>query len=564
MKMLRKITAAAAVLVITLSGITGSTAVYAYESGFLTEGGWYETAYAVWEDSAAAYAEVSYKSVDDEEYTLISGDDTALIRQIDPETARVDIPGLGAGKYDIKVVASNRKTLETRVTVLAEDRSGYAHFNRPTESRADDASYDGVGAYKDDGTPKEGADIIYVTNENKNTIEYSGYRGIGVILSNAKFLHKPLIVRFIGKIDSSVWVLDPETKTITENCDEGEPIKGLYNRFYILSEDVNKYTVNAESTWQFDKVEDANDTDTYISMLDIKSNKVLGYTGFSNITLEGVGTDAEFVNWGVLFRYCSSIEVKNITFTNYQEDGCTAQNANRVWFHRCTFNMGKNLCDLTDEQDKGDGDGSSDVNVCENVTISYCTYNGTHKTSLSGNGDSTKQYNYTYHHNFYNGCRARLPLARYVNVHTYNNYVKGTTETSISARASAFVFSEGNYYEDNNTVFESKSGSKGNGIVKSYNDIITTDIESDGFINMVSDRNETLDIAAVDGETNQHLSEKLSEGGYINNFDTNPDYFYYADGASAVSYLTDAEKAKTDAENYSGSLKDNVEYIAVA
>ncbi len=561
-KILKKAAAAFLSAGLIFSG-TAFTA-YGSETGILTSGGWYETAYITCADRSAENVEVSYKITDEEEYTLISGDDKALIRQTDAETARADIPGLSAGDYDIKIVTSKRETLETKVTVLAEDRSGYAHFNRPTEPTAEDNSYDGVGAYKDDGTPKDNADIIYVTNETKNTVEYRGLKGIGAILTNAKFSNKPLIVRFIGKIDSSVWVLDSETKTITENCEESEPVNGLYNRFYILSDDVDKYTVNAESVWQFDKVDDPDDTDTYISMLDIKSYKVKGYTGFSNITLEGIGTDTEFVNWGVLFRYCNSVEVKNITFSDYQEDACTAQFANRVWFHRCTFNIGKNLCDLTDEQDKGDGDGSADVNSCENVTISYCTFNGTHKTSLSGNGDSTKQYNYTYHHNFYNCCKSRLPLARYANIHSYNNYVKGTTSTSISARASAFVFSEANYYEDNAVVFESKESSKGSGIIKSYNDIITTETAETDFINIVSDRNETIDVSAADAETNQHLSEKLSEGGYINNFDTNPNYFYCENGSTAVSYLTDAETAKTDAENYSGVLKTDTEYINIA
>ncbi|MCD8090294.1 MAG: hypothetical protein LUD81_06690 [Clostridiales bacterium] len=565
MNILRKITAVGLALGLAFSGAAPIGSVFAAEEGaVLTSGGWYETAYVTWTDLSAENAEVSYKAADAEEYTVISGEDKALIRQIDAETARVDIPGLSAGDYDIKIVTSKKEELEAKVTVMAEDRSGYAHFNRPTESTPEDNSYDGVGAYKDDGTPKEGADIIYVTNETKNTVEYRGVKGIGKILSNAKYLNKPLIVRFIGKIDSSVWVLNSETKTITENCEEAEPINGLYNRFYILDSDVKKYTVNAESVWQFDKVTDPDDTDTYISMLDIKSYKVKGYTGFSNITLEGIGTDTEFVNWGVLFRYCSSVEVKNITFSDYQEDACTAQYANRVWFHRCTFNIGKNQCDLTDEQDKGDGDGSADVNSCENVTIAYCTFNGTHKTSLSGNSDSSKQYNYTYHHNFYNGCKSRLPLARYANIHSYNNYVKGTTGTSISARASAFIFSEANCYEDNNLAFESKEGSKGSGIIKSYNDVITPNIEGSDFIRIVDDRGETVDVEAIDSETNQHLSEKLSEGGYINNFDTSPYYFYCEEGATAVSHLTDAGTAKTEAESYSGALKNDTEYVSVS
>ncbi|MCC8097494.1 MAG: hypothetical protein LIO44_02820, partial [Eubacterium sp.] len=186
MKMFKKITAAVIAAGMVFSAAVSGSSAYADEETVLTSGGWYETAYATWADSEAEYAEVSYKKTGDEEYEVISGEDRALIRQVDADVARVDIPGLAAGEYDIKIVTSRRKTYETSVNVLAEDRSGYAHFNRPAESLPYDASYDGVGAYKDDGTPKDGADIIYVTNENKNTIEYSGYKGIGVILSNAK------------------------------------------------------------------------------------------------------------------------------------------------------------------------------------------------------------------------------------------------------------------------------------------------------------------------------------------------------------------------------------------
>ena len=62
-----------------------------------------------------------------------------------------------------------KRQVHTRngIQVYEYDRSGYAHFN-----------YDeGVGAYNNDGTPKDNAIIVYVTEENKNTVEIPGYEG---------------------------------------------------------------------------------------------------------------------------------------------------------------------------------------------------------------------------------------------------------------------------------------------------------------------------------------------------------------------------------------------------
>lgn len=366
MKLFKKAAALATALCMSLSGVgvLGVEALADTGSTFTSIGGWYETAYATWSDSNATSAEVYYKAkgAADSEYVRLNSStdavntslsvydgssyDTAagykkcVVRQTDSGTARVDIMGIGWGSFDIKVVASDgTTTYEDTVDILQEDRSGYAHFNRPTASSDDDNSYDGVGAYTDSGTPKDNADIIYVTEDNKNTVSYGGYTGIGNITSKVKSLYskngKPIIIRFLGEIDTTTWSLSGST--ITENSD-ATPLDGLLNRFYIYN---NSYTFNS-SSGNYETNTSNSTTDTYIGMMDFKGSSGDGYTAFSNITLEGVGTDAEFVNWGVSFRYANSIEVKNIIFTHYQEDGCSAQDSNRVWFHRCTFNVGKN------------------------------------------------------------------------------------------------------------------------------------------------------------------------------------------------------------------------------
>ena len=77
---------------------------------------------------------------------------------------RADIPGLKAGTYTVKVKPVVNGTEGTGATtsslnVTAHDRNGFA--------------FDGgrvPGGYKADGTPKDNAVILYITQNTKNTI----------------------------------------------------------------------------------------------------------------------------------------------------------------------------------------------------------------------------------------------------------------------------------------------------------------------------------------------------------------------------------------------------------
>ncbi|MCD7856121.1 MAG: hypothetical protein LUG66_10975 [Clostridiales bacterium] len=501
MKLFKKITALAlaAGLTASLLQIGGASA---YAAG-LTAGGWYETAYAEWQDETNIdAASVEYKKSSENTYTAV---DSELIRSGENGGGRVDILGLEAGTYDVKVTTGSGETLTAEnISVASEDRSGYAHFNRTT----------GVGAYNNDGTPKDNADIIYVTNETKNTVAYGSYTGLGNILKNAKKISNPLIIRVIGEIDTQTRDSDG-TKTTDKN-NGVVALEGLTDR--------------------------EQSSDSYFNMMDVSSAE--------NITLEGVGTDASISKWGLNFSGCSGVEVKNLTFGLYPEDACSASGSAYVWVHRCTFNKGENLYDLTDEQDKGDGDGSTDMNTCSNVTISYCRYNNTHKSSLNGGSNSTKQYNYTYHHNYFNSCNARLPLTRYVNLHMYNNYTYNAG-SAISARASAWVFSEANYYQDSTSIFGVQyDSSYGAGFIKSYMDTIdnSTYTEDDNIKVLTDTADRTLTFTAN--------SSKHPES--TQNFDTNSGVFYYdsANQVSKVAYLTDAATAKAEAVTNSGVMTD--------
>ena len=188
-------------------------------------------------------------------------------------------------------------------------------------------------------------------------------------------------------------------------------------------------------------------------------------SGVKNVTVEGIGEDARIFQWGMTFKTSSSVEVRNLTFEDYTEDACSFEGGSsedgsaidgfktkNFWIHHNNFEEGVNYWDVCNEQDKHDGDGSTDFKYLSNVTLSYNNYNYTHKTGLIGGSNSQHQANITFHHNYYNGCKSRLPLARQANMHMYNNYYHATTSTDVSLRAGAYAFIENCYFSSTESV----------------------------------------------------------------------------------------------------------------
>lgn len=466
-----------------------------------------EGLYAIWSnDSNGENAQIYYKKSDDKDYISV---DEELVRGNGNE-GRVDIVGLSKGNYDIKIVTSaGTQLLRNNIPVSAYDRSGYAHFNND----------EGVGAYNDDGTPKTDADIIYLTNDNKNTVTYNGKTGIGNIVKSSKNFKNPVIIRVIGTVETCLWDKD-QTQT-TDIANGRTPINNLTNNF--------------------------SSDDTYINMADVQ------YA--DNITVEGIGDDAVIERWGFTFSHCNNIEVRNLTFQNYPEDACSYQggsnsnmDAERFWLHNCRFNQGLNWCDLTTEQDKGEGDGSTDIKYCKYVTFAYNHFYECHKTSLHGGGNSAKQYHITWHHNYFEDVSSRMPLIRQANMHSYNNYYYNCGKC-IDARASAWVLSECNYFEKitgstSGAYKYSTDSTNGNPVIKAYNDVLDNAVAaSSNHIISTTDRTATYT-----------FSDNYNP---YPNFDTDSSVFYYdsVNKCSNVEYLTSAAQAKADCVANSGVLK---------
>ena len=146
---------------------------------------------------------VFYKLKDASDHEYVKLEDELMIA--DGDTLNCYILGITEGTYKVRIEAYGKNdgvifgiTL-TDIEVSAQDRSGYAHFN----------AVNGVGAYNNDGTVKENAKIIYVTNETKNTVtcEINGetYTGLVNILQAQYKSGTPMLVRIIGKITTNQW-----------------------------------------------------------------------------------------------------------------------------------------------------------------------------------------------------------------------------------------------------------------------------------------------------------------------------------------------------------------------
>jgi len=519
---------------------TGSLTLSAYE-------GYAEGAFVEFPaESGVSNYTVSYKKSGASAYTDI---DSELIR-VNGSTVRADIVGLSKGSYSIQVVAGSKKA-ECNVTVTSQDRSGYAHFDKSTSNKMVSA---GVGGYNNDGTPKDNAIIIYVTEKTKNSVTAkfgsTTYKGIVKILQNLEKSSKPVIIRIIGTIGAATWkefnytknsdgsdlitkyiIAQTEAKTgkklEKKNYSQAELYAGGFNKF-----DETKATIldNIEGQMKYDSSKDEFDS----------CWNDCGISNAENVTVEGIGTDAGLFQWGMTWKSSNSIEIKNLTFKDYTEDACSFEGgksgttidnftSKRLWLHNNTFYIGKNYWDVCKEQDKHDGDGSTDFKYCSYVSIAYNHYIKTHKTGLIGGGDEHLTANVTFHHNYYETCQSRLPLSRQANMHMYNNYYKGTTSTCLSVRAGGYAFVENCYFQDAKNPLEvvqgnEKSGSKW-GVIKYYNcefknSTIITSNNKGNYIHKVTDRSQTV--------TNYN--------SFNTKFDTDANAFYY-DATNKVTRL---------------------------
>ena len=481
----------------------------------VSAGGWNEMLYVVY--SGVTDADVTGVSYSGAVSGSLTGDDFKYLVRDTDSGLRVDIPGVPAGTYSVSLTTAKGVITQSGLEVNAQDRSGYAHYDYT----------EGVGAYTDNGTLKNNAIVLYVTEENKNTVSVTSkdgtkVTGIGNILNSAG--------EDIGGGKTSNGGTKPNTNSgiIKKLAQDGTPLVVRIIGDVKAPDGVTAY----DSTDLGGSVGDNG------YMARMKSGK--------DITIEGIGTDACVDGWGFHFMAESaaptlgkSFEVRNIAFRNVPED-CVGMEGvqesstlsapvERCWIHNCEFY--KPTIANPAESDKAGGDGACDFKRGLYFTNSYCYYEGYHKTNLVGASDSNLQFHLTYHHNYWKDCESRGPLARQANIHMYNNIFSGQTSYCMNPRANAYIFSEYNLFENCKNPMQVKLGA-----VKSYNDVLN---------NCKGD---------MDGTVVTDKSTKVDTACQYANFDTNASICYIPSGNYFLQ--TDTSKLASYFETYGGTMDE--------
>ncbi|WP_285270237.1 T9SS type A sorting domain-containing protein [Kaistella rhinocerotis] len=460
-----------------LSWVFSITLLNAQTFNITQQKGSLESAYVKWEPVVGAESYNVYYSgagITDKKI------DTQLIRSYGTYF-RADVLGLAAGTYTVKVVPVTSGTegdpaVSGPIDVLPHDRNGFAHQGGRVP-----------GAYNMDGTLKDNAVVIYITQNTKNTVtlNVTGATtnpcvGLQTILDGLKKGkdNRPLAVRLIGNIT------DPS---------------------YLLGGDIV-----------------------------IENNNLVS----SSITFEGVGEDAYANGWGLRIKNASNVEVRNLGFmlTDASEgDNIGLQQGNdHIWVHNNDLFYGK----AGGDADQAKGDGAMDVKKSTYVTLSYNHFWDSGKANLLGLSEGMAAGLFaTYHHNWYDHSDSRHPRVRYYSAHVYNNYFDGNSKYGAGATMGSSLFLEGNFFRNTkypmlismqgSDIFSGPGtfSSENGGVIKAFNnsmsgqnrfvayDAVNYPVEFDAYV------------AATRGEV-VSASIKAKKGGTAyNNFDTDAAHY---------------------------------------
>ena len=452
--------------------------------------GWQESAYVEWDLMEGATYNVYIQGGDYADWTAI---DAPLVRLYDAY-GRADVVGLRAGHYRLRVVPvvdgkeRTDRTSETgSLRVVNYDRSGFAHKD-----------YQGVGAYNDDGTLKSGAKVIYVDAQNAKTVTAT--------LSSGTFTGLQGIIKAYEKGNVS------EPLAIR--------IKGLIN-----AADVDAFGSSAEG-------------------IQIKGRRA---DSELNIPIEGIGEDATVKGFGFLVRNAKSVEFRNLGIMRQMDDGISLDtNNSNIWIHNVDVFYGK-----SGGGDHAKGDGAIDVKSNSKfVTISYCHFWDTGKSSMAGMKSESGPNYITYHHNWFDHSDSRHARVRTMSVHLYNNYFDGVSKYGIGATTGSSIFAENNYFRATNKPLLSSlqgtdakgtgtfSGENG-GIIKAYGNIFAETGNSSYYKPITWSSNHTsfdcYEVAMREDKVPAAVVT-LRGGTTYDNFDTNASlmYAYTPDEAADV------------------------------
>jgi len=172
-----------------------------------------------------------------------------------------------------------------------------------------------------------------------------------------------------------------------------------------------------------------------------------------NISIIGLGKDAEFLGFGMKIIDSKNIIVRNILFADCkvdEKDGVSIDGSSNIWIDHCSFTDSP-----SNDPSGSNHDGELDIKSgAYNVTVSYNHFMNHRKTCLLGhttNQVSDTTMKVTYYRNWFDGTYSRHPRIRFAKAHLLNNLYTGTGINGgygVGITCQAQVLVEGNYFEN--------------------------------------------------------------------------------------------------------------------
>lgn len=171
----------------------------------------------------------------------------------------------------------------------------------------------------------------------------------------------------------------------------------------------------------------------------------------ANISIIGLGKDAELHNVGLKIWDYNNVIVRNLTIHEvfYPEDAITIDECHHVWIDHCEL-----YSKIGDGIGVDTYDGLLDIkNGSRYVTVSWNYIHHHMKTSLIGHTDNVnqaetdRQFKITYHHNYFSNTDGRNPSLRFGALHMFNNYLENITDYGVAVRQGAHALLENNHFE---------------------------------------------------------------------------------------------------------------------
>ncbi|MBN2213396.1 MAG: T9SS type A sorting domain-containing protein [Bacteroidales bacterium] len=174
----------------------------------------------------------------------------------------------------------------------------------------------------------------------------------------------------------------------------------------------------------------------------------------ANVSVIGLGSDAELKNVGLNIWDYTNVIVRNLTIHEvlYPDDAITIDECHHVWIDHCELysKIGEGI-------DVDTYDGLLDIkNGSRYVTLSWNYLHDHMKCSLIGHSDGSSheatdsQFRITFHHNYFRFTDGRNPSLRFGALHMFNNYLENITDYGIAIRQAGHAKLENNHFESVN------------------------------------------------------------------------------------------------------------------